>query len=328
MSVGHEHHHHGDAASTSEWRLTAVLLLTASYMLAEVIGGVLVHSLALVADAGHMLMDSLGLGMALFALRFARRPATPRKTYGFYRAEILAAMLNSLALFGIAGYVLYEAWHRLGDPPDIQSLPMLLIGLGGLIVNLLGVWILHGHTGESINLRAAFNEVLADLLGSAAVIVSGLVILLTGWWPIDPIASVLIGLYIVPRAWQLLTTALDVLLESAPANIDLDALEHAMADVPGVTAVHDLHIWTITSGFIAMSGHVVARDRRGAEILHDLRVLLREQFSIEHATIQVELSDHADDGACCTLDPRCLVISQTPLPWLAPAARVDPQHRH
>lgn len=323
LTHDHEHHH---GSITSERRLAAVLLLTALYMLVEVIGGLLVQSLALVADAGHMLMDAMALGLALFAIRFSRRPATPRNTYGFYRAEILAAMVNSLALFAIAGYVLYEAWHRFIDPPEIQSLPMLAIGVGGLLINILGVWLLRDHAEGSLNMQAALNEVLADLLGSGAVIVSGFVIWLTGWWPIDPIASIVIGLFIVPRAWRLLTNALDVLLEAAPSSVDTDAVEHALAQVPGVLAVHDLHVWTISTGFVAMSAHVVAGGRRGAEVLHDLRTVLRNDFKIEHATIQVELPDHAEDGACCVLDPRCLVLSTPTLPWAKPAPEAG--HRH
>jgi len=298
----------GSAAARSQSRLALVLGLTASYLLAEVVGGLLTGSLALLADAGHMLADVLGLGMALVAVRFAQRPATPAKTYGFYRAEILAAVANSVLLLAIAAFILSEAWQRLWAPTDVQSLPMLLIALGGLVVNLVGAWLLRSGAEESLAVRGAFLEVVADLLGSVGVILAAAVIWLTGWTQVDALASVLIGLYILPRTWRLLKSALDVLLEATPAHIRLEELEAAIRDVRGVTSVHDLHVWTITSGFVAMSGHVLAEGRRGSDVLHDVRVLLRDRFEIEHATLQVERPDHADDGACCTVDPRCLVV--------------------
>ena len=318
--TNHDHSgpHSGSAAGQSRGRLTIVLGLTTAYMVAEVIGGLLTNSLALLADAGHMLTDVLGLSMALLAIRFAQRPATPSKTYGFYRAEILAATANSIVLFGIAAYILYEAWRRFQDPPEINSLPMLAVATGGLIVNLIGVKLLHGGAGESLNVQGAFLEVISDLLGSLGVIVAGVVIYFTGWWLADPIVSVGIGLFILPRTWGLLKSALNVLLEATPSHIDLAKLEAAMCAVPGVTSVHDLHVWTITSGFIAMSGHVLADGRPSAEVLHELLVLLRARFRIEHATLQVEAIDHADDGACCMVDPRCLVVGGS-------AAGVAPQ---
>jgi cobalt-zinc-cadmium efflux system protein len=304
------------AAARSAPRLLAVLVLTSLYLLAEVVGGLLTGSLALLADAGHMLTDVLGLGMALFAIRFAQRPATPARTYGFYRAEILAAAANSIVLFGIAGYILFEAWHRFNEPPEIKSLPMLAVAIGGLVVNLVGVRLLHGGADESLNLRAARLEVLADLLGSVGVVLAALVIQFTGWWPADPLVSVVIGAFILPRTWQLLRSALDVLLESTPAHIDVTEVEGVMRAVPGVGSVHDLHVWAITSGFVAMSGHVQASGRPSSDVLHDLRVALHDRFQIEHVTLQVEQPDHADDGACCTLDPRCLIVGP-----INPAAR-------
>jgi cobalt-zinc-cadmium efflux system protein len=291
--------------------LLIVLALTAFYLLAEVIGGLLTNSLALLADAGHMLADVLGLAMALFAIRFAQRPATPAKTYGFYRTEILAALVNSVVLFGIAGFILYEAWRRFQAPPEIQSLPMLLVAAGGIVVNLLGIWLLHAGARESLNMQGAFLEVFSDLLGSIGVIAAAVIIYSTGWWPADPLVSVAIGLFILPRTWRLLKSAVDVLLEATPSHLDLSQIAAAMGGVPGVTSVHDLHIWTITSGFVAMSGHVLAQDRPSGDVLHDLQVLLRRRFAIEHATLQVERPDHADDGACCMLDPRCLLVGPT-----------------
>jgi cobalt-zinc-cadmium efflux system protein len=295
-------------ATDSERRLLIVLVLTAGYMVAEVVGGLLANSLALLADAGHMLADSLGLAMALFALRFAQRPATPAKTYGFYRTEILATLANSLVLLGIAGSILFEAWRRFHETPAVSSLPMLVVALGGLLVNLVGVRLLHAGAGASLNLHAAFLEVLGDLLGSLGTIFAALIIHLTGWWPADPLISVLLALFIVARTWRLLKRALDVLLEATPEHLKVEHIEAAMRAVPGVASVHDLHVWTISSGFVAMSGHVQARERSSSEVLHDLQALLRQHFGIEHATLQVEHCEHAGDVACCTLDPRCLIV--------------------
>lgn len=290
-------------------QLALVLGLTGLYTLVQVAGGVLFGSLALLADSGHMLADVLGLGMALFAMRFAERPATPTRTYGFYRAEVLAALLNSLVLLGVAGLVLLEAWRRLTEPQAVASLPMLLVALGGLAVNLVGLRVLHPVAHGSLNVRGALLEVTADLLGSIGVIVAAVGIALTGWQALDPLMSAILALFILPRTWHLLRSALDVLLEATPSHLDLAALEAVMRAVPGVESVHELHAWTITSGFVALSAHVLAEHRGSSEVLHDLLVTLRERFRIEHATIQVERTDHADDeGACCTLDPRCLVV--------------------
>ena len=269
-------------------------------------GGLLTGSLALLADAGHMFTDALGLLMALAAVRVAQRPATLRKTYGFYRAEVLAAAANALVLLGIGSFILYEAWERFHAPRPVDSLPMLAIAAGGLVVNLIGAWMLHAGAEHSLNVRGAYLEVLADALGSVGATVAAVVIYSTGWTPIDALVSALIGLLILPRTWSLLRGALDVLLEATPAHIDVDALSAAMGEVPGVASVHDLHVWTITSGFVAMSGHVAARGRPSGDVLHDLQDLLRDCFGIEHITLQVESDDHVDEGACCVADPRCL----------------------
>jgi cobalt-zinc-cadmium efflux system protein len=298
----------GSTAAASERRLALVLGLTTLYLLAEVAGALLTNSLALLADAAHMLIDVFGLGMALVAIHFAQRPATPAKTYGFYRAEVLAALVNSVVLLGIGGYILYEAWHRFQAPPAVHPLPMFAIAAGGLGVNLLGAWLLHAGAQASLNVRGAFLETLSDLLSSLGVVVAAAIIALTGWWPADPLISLLIALFIVPRAWHLLRSALDVLLEATPSHLSVERVAAAIQEVPGVTAVHDLHIWTITSGFLAMSAHIVA-ERRSSEVLHDVRALLRQRFGIEHTTLQVERPDHADDGACCTMDPRCYTLS-------------------
>jgi cobalt-zinc-cadmium efflux system protein len=304
---------HAHAGSNVERRLLVVLCLTATYTLAEAVGGFLTGSLALLADSGHMLTDVLGLGMALAAIRFARRPATPGKTYGFYRAEILAALVNSIVLLGVAGWIFVAAWQRLAEPIDVHALPVLLVAAGGVGVTLFGAWLLHRGADDNLNLRGAFLEVVGDLLGAVGTIVAAVVILLTGWTLVDPLISAVIGLLILPRAWGLLRSVVDVLLEAAPHHLDMHAIESAMREVPGVDSVHDLHVWTITSGFVSMSGHVRALGRSSEDVLHDLRQMLREQFTIEHMTLQVESVDHADDDAtCCTVDPRCFVATTVP----------------
>lgn len=295
-----------DAAASNLRRLLVVLSLTTAYMLAEVVGGLLTGSLALLADAGHMLADVVGLSMSFMAMRIAARPATPTKTFGFHRAEILAAVANAVLLLGIAGVVLHEAWSRFFEPVEVAGLPLLLVAAGGLVVNLVGFKVLHGVAGESLNLRGALLEVVSDLLGSLGAIVAGLTILLTGWQQVDPLVSALIGLFILPRALALLKSGLDVLLEATPSHLDLGRAVAAMRQVPGVAAVHDVHAWTITSGYVAMSAHVQASGRRSADVLHDLQTLLREELKVDHVTLQVESADHAGDGACCVADPRCL----------------------
>jgi cobalt-zinc-cadmium efflux system protein len=317
--VAHSHTHGGDdghggsAAARNQRALAIVLGLTSVYVLAEVLGGLVTGSLALLADAGHTLTDVLGMAMALAAIWFAKRPATASRTYGFYRAEVLAALVNSIIPFGIAAYILYEAWHRLYAPLEIHSLPMLGVAFAGVVINLIGVRLLQSGAAESLNLRAAFLEVLADLIGSAGVIVAALVILLTGWKPADLIISVAIGLFILPRTWHLLIGVVDVLLEATPKGVRLDQIEASMSSVPGVSAVHELHVWTITSGFVAMSAHVETDGRESSDTLHDLQRMLQTRFNIEHATLQIERPGHIADGVCCTIDPRCVVLGPSRL---------------
>jgi len=296
-----------DAAASNQRKLLVVLSLTTAYLVAEVIGGLLTGSLALLADAGHMLADVFGLTMSFAALRMAARPATPRRTFGFHRAEILAAVANAVLLLGIAAFILYEAWQRFAQPAAVEGVPMLLVAVGGLVVNVIGFKVLHGVAGESLNMRGALLEVVADMLGSVGAIVAALTIMVTGWYPVDPLVSVLIALFILPRAWGLLRTGLDVLLEATPAHLDLDHVVASMGRVPGVAAVHDVHAWTIASGYVAMSAHVQANGRASSDVLHDLQSLLREELHVDHVTLQVESADHADDGACCVMDPRCLL---------------------
>jgi cobalt-zinc-cadmium efflux system protein len=311
--------HATSAAGQSQRRLLIVLGLTLVYVLAEVAGGLYTHSLALLANAGHMFTDAFGLGLAVAAINFARRSATPQKTYGFYRTEILAALANAILLILVSVYILFEAWQRLRQPPEVDALPMLIVAIGGLAVTLVGVKLLHAGSEESLNVRGAFLEVLSDLFGALGTIVAALVLLFTGWPWADVIASLFIGVLVLPRAWGLLKSVVEVLLEAAPAGMRVEEIQAALCQVPGVRSVHDLHLWTITSGFVAMSGHVEAVGRPSEDVLHDLQRLVRERFKIEHATLQVESADHADDGACCTADPRCLVVGASS--WRVPAQR-------
>lgn len=266
--------------------------LTFTYFVIEVAGGLLTNSLALLADAAHMLTDVGGLALTLFAMWMSQRPATPRKTYGYYRVEILAALANAVVLFLIAFYILYEAFRRFQQPPEVAGLPMLGVAAVGLGVNLIGIWNLRQGSNESLNVQGAFLEVVSDTLGSLGVIVAGIILLTTGWYYADPLFSVLIGLFILPRTWGLMMQAVNVLIEGTPAHIDLKAVEEAMRSVPGVAAVHDLHVWTITSGMEALSAHVVAAkgtdSREAPEILEQLNVQLKAKFGIDHTTLQVE----------------------------------------
>lgn len=273
-------------------RLLGVLVLTSVYLLAEVIGGVLTGSLALLADAGHMLTDVLGLALALFAIWFAGKPATPERTYGYHRAEILAALANGIILFFISGFILYEAWKRFREPEPIHSGPMLAVAVVGLAVNILSAVLLRAASGESLNMRGAYFEVVSDLLGSIGVIVAAAILYFTGWYYADPLISVGIGLFIIPRTWKLLHETVGVLLEGTPPDVDLTALERDISGVPGVRRVHDLHVWSLTSGVHAMSGHcVLARGADGETVRRAVDELLASRYKIAHTTIQTEVAD-------------------------------------
>ncbi len=296
MSVGHDHHHDHRAADSRA--LVLVLCLTAAFMVAEVVGGLLSGSLALLADAGHMLSDSASLGLALGALALARRPATARLSFGFRRAEILAALANGVTLVAIAIWIFIEAARRLDDPPEVAGRTALLVAVTGLVVNLAGAAILWRAQGESLNLRAAFAHVIADLLGSVGVIVAAVLIITTGWLYADPLVSVLIGLLILVSSWRVLREATEVLLEATPAGIDAEAVGRRMAGSEGVVAVHDLHIWTITSGFPALSAHVVVGPQEDCHALQgQITQMLAHDYGISHTTLQVA---HCDDLAAAS----------------------------
>jgi len=271
--------------------LQLAFALTSSYFVIEVIGAALTNSLALLADAAHMLTDVGGLALALFAVWISQRPPTSSKTYGYYRVEILAALTNAVVLFAIGAFVLYEAYRRFQDPPRVASLPMLAIASVGLAVNLSGIALLRRGSKDSLNLQGAFLEVLSDALGSVAVIASGLIMLLTGWYYADPIFGAFIGIFIVPRTWKLLARTLNVLMESTPPHIDVQAVEKAIREDRAVADVHDLHIWAITSGIEILTAHVILKDAtmpQAPGILERLYERLWRQFGIDHATIQVD----------------------------------------
>lgn len=294
-------HEHASAGMRHRGRLITVLALTASFMIVEAVVGFLTNSLVLIADAGHMLTDVAGLSLALLAIWFAQRPANARKTYGYYRAEIFGALTNAMLLFGIAGYIFYEAARRFQDPPEVSSVPLLIVASLGLSVNMAGAALLMAGAKESMNVRGALLEVAGDLLGSLGAIAAGIVLITTGWRYADPLFAAAVGLFILPRTWNLLRGALDVLFEGTPAHIKLADVQQAMLGVEGVQSVHDLHVWTVTSGFIALSGHVEVSDATdGDAVLVAMRASLRDRFDIEHVTIQVE-----HERLAATLDQPC-----------------------
>jgi cobalt-zinc-cadmium efflux system protein len=289
MTAAHAHHHHHDHRGQNKKRLTVTLALAGGYMVAEVVGGLLTNSLALLADAGHMLSDVAALGLSLFAVRLAERPATPTRTYGYHRAEILAALANGATLLAICVFILIEAYERLWNPPDVRGGTMMAIAAGGLGVNLIGLWVLGGGKSESLNIRGAWLHVLTDALGSVGALVAGALIWAFRWEWADPVASVLISLLVVYSGWHILTEAVSVLMESAPGGIDVDEVRNAIRAAPGVAGVHDLHVWAITSGMNALSVHVIAENGRPpAELLRELRTVLHDRFGIDHVTIQIE----------------------------------------
>jgi len=301
--MGHGHTHApGTAAGGQRRRLTVVLVLTLAVLAAEVVGALVSGSLALLADAGHMATDAAGIALALGAVALAQRPARGRRTFGWQRIEILAAVANGLLLLLVAGYVLVEAVRRIGSPPEIGSGLMLSVAAVGLVVNLVSLAVLHRGRSHSLNVRGAYLEVLADAMGSVAVIVAALVIMVTGWTPADIVASAVIGVLVLPRAWHLLREALDILLEAAPRGVDLDAVRTHILEVDGVIGVHDLHAWTITSGLPVLSAHVVVTDDalaagHGGRVLDSLCECLGEHFDMDHCTFQLEAEAHAGHEA-------------------------------
>lgn len=283
---GHDHSHGRDADARA---LAWALVVLAGFTVAEVVGGLLTDSLALLADAGHMLSDVLSILLALGAIWLARRPATPRRSFGYRRAEIVAAFVNGLTLVAVAAWVLVEAARRLSDPPEVLGAGMLVVAVGGLVANGVAFLILARSGRESLNVEAALRHVVADALGSVGVIVAALVILATGWALADPLVSIAIALLILASAWGILRESGHVLIEGAPRGMDTASVEAAVLAVPGVVSVHDLHVWTITSGFDALAAHVlVGRDDDCHARRRDVERMLAERFGIRHTTLQVE----------------------------------------
>lgn len=284
--MGHTHASH---RTQSRKRLTLVLILTCTVMAAELVGGLWSGSLALLADAGHMFSDAAALGLALFAMWFAARPSPPHATYGYYRAEILAAVANAVLLGIVTFFIIREGLERLNHPVTFQPVPVLAIGALGLVVNLVGAVLLHRGAQHSLNVRGAYLEVLADLLGSLGVIVAAILTLQFGWLRADPIISLGIAAFIVPRIFLLMREATDVLMEAAPRDVDVEDVRQAILEENGVLDVHDLHVWTITSGRVCMSAHVVtALDIDRDDVLARVNTHLRTRFGLDHTTLQME----------------------------------------
>jgi cobalt-zinc-cadmium efflux system protein len=289
--VAHDHDH---TRTASRRALALALVITASYTVVEVVGGVFAGSLALLADAVHMLSDNVALALAIVAAWLASKPATPERTYGYKRAEVLAALANGVLLVALAIWIFVEAGMRVRDPGDVLGGWMLAIALLGIVVNVAAGLVLSRARSHSLNVEAAFRHVFADLLGSVGVVVAAVVILATGWVEADPLVSILIGVLVLVSTGSILRDSTAILLESTPRGIDAGALGQRLASAPGVVEVHDLHVWTITSGFPALSAHVLVapgEDCHGRR--RELERLLRDEFGIEHTTLQV---DHAVDG--------------------------------
>ena len=297
--MGHAHgHSHGHSSGRAGERhrrpLTLALALIVAFLAIQIVAAVATRSLALLSDAGHMATDALGLGMALAAIAVASRARTdPQRTFGLYRLEILAALANAALLIAVAVYVVIEALVRIGDPPEISAVPVLVVGVLGLFVNAAAFVLLREGARESLNLRGAYLEVVADLLGSAAVVVGAIVIAMTGWDLVDPALGAAIGLLILPRAVRLGRDALRVLLQTAPAGLDVAAVQHDLAGIDGVVDVHDLHVWTLTSDMEVASAHLmVAKGADTHAVLDQARAMLVDRHQLRHATLQVEPEDH------------------------------------
>lgn len=294
---GHVHGIGGSASAAGRHRRPMFFAfgLTAVFMVVEIAAGLVFDSLALLSDGAHMATDVLGLGMALAAITLASRPTSSQRSFGSYRLEVLAALANAVLLFGVAGYVLVEALRRFSSPPEVPGLPLLVVAALGLVVNVISFRLLTAGAKESLNVRGAYLEVVADMLGSVAVIVAAAIIFLTGWRYADPLIGAAIGLFILPRTWKLGGQAVRILMQAAPAGMDVDVVQARIAELPGVQEVHDLHVWTLTSGLDTASGHVTLDD--GADyhaVLDRVATLLAEEYAIEHTTIQCEPAHHVE----------------------------------
>ncbi len=298
-SGGH-HHHHVDARTQNRRRLFFVLILALSYAGIEFVGGLLTHSLALLADSLHMISDVAALALSLIAVWMAARPAGERRTFGNSRAEILAALANGLALAVVAVFISVHAIERFMAPRDVQGGGVMIIATGGLIINLISLWILEAGRSESLNVRGAWLHVASDTLASVGVIIAGFGIWAYGWIWLDPAISIIVSILVLFSAWHLIREALDVLMETVPGHLDPEAIRHALLAVPGVSALHCLHVWTIGSGEVSLSSHlVVDRAFEPEGLLRNVRQNLTDRFKIEHTTIQIELSENGETGPAC-----------------------------
>jgi cobalt-zinc-cadmium efflux system protein len=293
LSHAHVHDHslphlHDHAHQSHQGRLRWALVLTAAFFVAEVVGGVISNSLALLADAGHMFTDVGALALSLFVAWFSRQPAAPEKTYGYLRLEILAALLNGAVLLLVSGLIVWEAIGRLQAPEPLQGTLMLGVAVGGLLINLISAAILHPVHSHSLNARGAYLHVLGDLLGSVGTVVAAIIVRTTGWLTADPLASIVVTLLVVRSAWRLVRESVDVLLESTPAHISLGRVRDGLQSIAGIESVHDLHVWTVTSGMVAMSAHAVVREPGENQKVLEAAVAAMRRLGIAHVTLQVE----------------------------------------
>lgn len=292
MSSGQGHDHgHSHAAGANERSLKIALGLTATFLVVELVAGVVTQSLALISDAAHMFTDTAALVIALMAVRMGKRAADAKRTFGYHRFEILAAAFNAMLLFGVAVYIGFEAYLRLKSPPEVQATGMLVVALIGMAVNLVSMRMLAGGKDASLNMKGAYLEAWSDMLGSLGVVIGALVIKFTGWLWVDSAVAVLIALWVLPRTWSLLRASVNILLEGVPEGIDLAKVREALLTVPGVTSIHDLHVWALTSGKVSLTVHVVNEPAVNAEtsILPEVRRRLADLFAITHITVQCEL---------------------------------------
>jgi cobalt-zinc-cadmium efflux system protein len=292
MSHAHPDHNHAQRHAADDRvvvrRLRLALVLTATFLVAEVVGGLVTNSLALLADAGHMLTDVGALALSLFVAWFSRQPSSPAKTYGYLRWEVLAALINGAALLAISTALLWESIARLRAPEPVASGGMLLIALGGLAVNAASAWVLHPAHSHSLNARGAYLHVIGDLLGSLGTVAAAVVLRYTGWLAADPIASIVVTLLVVRSAWRLVRESVDVLLEATPAHISLGAVRSQLEAIPGIEGVHDLHVWTVSSGLVAMSAHAVVQDPNQHQGVLERAIVVMKRFGIAHVTMQLE----------------------------------------
>ncbi len=299
---GHGHPHHGDVRRQNRRRLLLVLFLALGYAGIEFVGGLLTGSLALLADSLHMISDVAALGLSLLAVWMAARPASDRRTFGNSRAEILAALANGLALAVVAVFISVHAIERFMAPREVEGGGVMIVAAGGLLINLVGLWILSAGRSESLNVRGAWLHVASDTLASVGVIFAGLGIWAFGWVWLDPAVSIIVSVLVLLSAWQLIREALDVLMETVPGHLDPEAIRASLLAVPGVSALHCLHVWTIGSGEVSLSSHLVVDPAHEPErLLQDVRGQLTDRFQIEHTTIQIEISEGDDEALCSDL---------------------------